>query len=150
MSVNDNISSISQDRLVFGLDIGTRSIVGTVGYMERNKFNVIAYSMKEHDTRAMMDGQIHDINAVADTIRFVKNNLEEQIHRTLTDVCIAAAGRVLKTVDVHSDMNFESSKAVEGEDIYSLEMLGVEKAYDVMHSSENNNYYCVGYTVIKY
>ena len=28
------------EQLVFGLDIGTRSIVGSVGYMDGKKFNV--------------------------------------------------------------------------------------------------------------
>ncbi|MDE5864799.1 MAG: hypothetical protein K2H34_10685, partial [Lachnospiraceae bacterium] len=50
--------------LVFGLDIGTRSIVGTVGYREGSKFNIVAQCVKFHDTRAMLDGQIHDINKV--------------------------------------------------------------------------------------
>ena len=39
--------------LVFGLDIGTRSIVGTVGYKSQDKFNVIAMSVKYHDTRSI-------------------------------------------------------------------------------------------------
>ena len=37
----DNTQS-RNETLVFGLDIGTRSIVGVVGYMERNRFKVIA------------------------------------------------------------------------------------------------------------
>ncbi len=36
----DNTQS-RNETLVFGLDIGTRSIVGVVGYMERNRFKVI-------------------------------------------------------------------------------------------------------------
>ena len=50
-----------QGQLVFGLDIGTRSIVGTVGYLNGGKFHVLAQRSKEHETRAMLDGQIHDI-----------------------------------------------------------------------------------------
>ena len=50
---------------VFGLDIGTRNVVGTVGYRtEDEKFTVIAQYIKEHETRAMLDGQIHDIGRV--------------------------------------------------------------------------------------
>ena len=37
----DNTQS-RKETLVFGLDIGTRSIVGVVVYMERNSFKVIA------------------------------------------------------------------------------------------------------------
>ena len=43
-------------QLVFGLDIGTRSIVGTVGYKIGEKFYVVAQRVKEHETRAMYDG----------------------------------------------------------------------------------------------
>ena len=52
--------------LVFGLDIGTRSIVGTVGYMFNKKFHVIAIQSRLHETRAMLDGQIHDSSCGCD------------------------------------------------------------------------------------
>ncbi|WP_242993382.1 cell division FtsA domain-containing protein [Lachnotalea glycerini] len=138
--------------LVFGLDIGTRSIVGTVGYKERDKFNVVAQYVKEHDTRAMMDGQIHDISKVGDTITFVKQKLEEQIGRELTEVCIAAAGRVLRTVTVTAHYEFAEETIVTPEHIYSLDLLGVEKAHDEINANNETdiNFYCVGYTVVKY
>ena len=90
-----------QGQLVFGLDIGTRSIVGTVGYLNGGKFHVLAQRSKEHETRAMLDGQIHDIGKVGETISQVKEQLEEDLGRELTDVCIAAAGRVLRTVTTY-------------------------------------------------
>ena len=65
-----------QGQLVFGLDIGTRSIVGTVGYLNGGKFHVLAQRSKEHETRAMLDGQIHDIGKVGETISQVKEQLE--------------------------------------------------------------------------
>lgn len=93
--------------MVFGLDIGTRSIVGTVGYRENDhNFTVAAICVKEHDTRAMLDGQIHDIGKVSESIAFIKKELEKELDVTLTDVCIAAAGRVLKTITVEQIMNF--------------------------------------------
>ncbi|MBQ2745841.1 MAG: rod shape-determining protein [Lachnospiraceae bacterium] len=139
------------EHLVFGLDIGTRSIVGSVGYMEGRKFNVAGHYVKEHETRAMMDGQIHDIAKVGQTINQVKKELENQIGRPLHDVCIAAAGRVLKTVTVHVDMERTDDLAIVDEDIYSLDMLGVEKAYDEMRCDYADiDFYCVGYTVVKY
>ena len=69
--------------LVFGLDIGTRSIVGTVGYKDEDKFIVVAQKVKEHETRAMLDGQIHDIEKVGNSIRQVKEYLEEQIGKNI-------------------------------------------------------------------
>lgn len=98
--------------LVFGLDIGTRNVVGTVGYKEGTEFIVVAQYMKEHETRAMLDGQIHDIGRVAKTIETVKQQLEEQIGTPLTEVCIAAAGRVLKTVTTTVEYEYDEETVV--------------------------------------
>ena len=142
------------EQLVFGLDIGTRSIVGTVGYKQSlNDFTVVAQAIKMHDTRAMKDGQIHDINKVAETIEQVKRSLEKQTGKKLEEVCIAAAGRVLKTVTVHVDTEFQQEVTVNTEMIRALELLGVENAYQQIKNEakdDDTNYYCVAYTVIKY
>ncbi|MCR5278517.1 MAG: cell division protein FtsA [Lachnospiraceae bacterium] len=140
------------DSLVFGLDIGTRSIVGTVGQMKGDKFTVLCERSMEHETRAMLDGQIHDIGRVANTIRIVKGQCEEAIGKPLKQVCIAAAGRVLRTVDTHVDMVFEEEREVNEEDVSNLCSLGIEKAYKEFLSTEKSDvkFYCVGYSVIKY
>lgn len=71
-----DMTNVPQE-LVFGLDIGTRSIVGTVGYKNStNGFVAVAQVAIEHETRAMIDGQIHDIGQVAATISKIKNNLK--------------------------------------------------------------------------
>lgn len=138
--------------LVFGLDIGTRSIVGTVGYQEIDGFHVVAQCVKYHETRAMLDGQIHDIGTVAEEIAYVKAKLEGQVGRELTEVCIAAAGRVLKTAVGKAEHEFQEPTQVNMEYIHSLEMLGVEKAYEqiVDEIGTDEKYFCVGYTVIHY
>ena len=65
---------------VFGLDIGTRNVVGTVGYRtDDEEFVIVAQHIKQHETRAMLDGQIHDIARVARTIGSVKAELEKQL-----------------------------------------------------------------------
>ncbi len=139
-------------QLVFGLDIGTRSIVGTVGYRVGETFHVVAQSIREHGTRSMLDGQIHDIYKVGGTISEVKAELEDRIGRPLKDVCIAAAGRVLRTVTLRVDQDLETDREVIGEDIYALDSMGVEKAYQEF--LENNEldmkFYCVGYSVVRY
>ena len=139
-------------QLVFGLDIGTRSIVGTVGYRVGEKFYVVTQSIREHSTRSMLDGQIHDIYKVGETINEVKNELEERIGRPLKEVCIAAAGRVLRTVTVRVDTELEGDREVNGEDIYALDSTGVEKAYEVFQENNDTNikFYCVGYSVVRY
>lgn len=140
------------DELVFGLDIGTRNVVGTVGYRQNKEFIVLAQYSIEHETRAMLDGQIHDIGRVGNTIRIVKEALEEQIGQTLTTVCIAAAGRVLKTVTTNIDYEFETESVVLAEDIHTLDLLGIEKAQSILKEKNDTNYkfYCVGYSVVKY
>lgn len=140
------------EHMVFGLDIGTRSVVGTVGYLERKVFKVAAQCVRYHDTRAMIDGQIHDITKVGQVIYQVKSELERSLGRTLSEVCIAAAGRVLKTVTMKAEQVFEEERVVSQEDIYSLDMLGVEQAHAQLAEEETENirFYCVGYTVIQY
>lgn len=141
------------EQLVFGLDIGTRSLVGTVGAREgEHKFKVFAIDSLEHETRAMIDGQIHDIPKVSDSIKKMKKRLEAKLERELTEVCIAAAGRVLKTVNVRSCHEFAEDTKITDELIHSLEMLGVEQAYEVIRTmgDDDNDYYCVGYSVMHY
>lgn len=140
------------EELVFGLDIGTRNVVGTVGYRQGKEFIVLAQYMVEHETRSMLDGQIHDIGRVGNTIRIVKEALEEQIGQTLSSVCIAAAGRVLKTVTTNIAYEFEMESVVTAEDIHTLDLLGIDKAQSLLKEKNDTNYkfYCVGYSVVKY
>ena len=146
----DNTQS-KKEAMVFGLDIGTRSIVGVVGYMDRSRFKVVAMAEQKHETRAMLDGQIHDIYKVGDTIRKVKNSLESQLGHELSDVCIAAAGRVLKTINSSAEYVFEEETRVTQEHIYSLNLLAVENAHNKINEKEDKSrFYCVGNTPIRY
>ena len=137
---------------VFGLDIGTRNVVGTVGYKEGTEFVVVAQYIMQHETRAMIDGQIHDIGRVGSVIRTVKEELEKQIECPLTEVCIAAAGRVLKTVTTNVEYEYPEETVVTKEDIHTLDLLGIEKAQSILKEKNDTRYkfYCVGYSVVKY
>ena len=137
---------------VFGLDIGTRSIVGTIGYRQGERFVVVAQEIREHRTRAMLDGQIHDINRVAATISEIKAALEEKTGLDLTDVYIAAAGRVLKTMNVHVDKEFDTETSISKEDMSTLVSMGVEQAFTQFQKENDSDvhFYCVGYSVVKY
>ena len=149
----ENALRSKQMEYVFGLDIGTRNVVGTVGYRtEDEKFTVVAQYIKQHETRAMIDGQIHDIGRVARTVSAVKEELERQIETPLYDVCIAAAGRVLKTVTTHVELEYPEEAIVHGEDVHTLHLLGVDKAQEELRQRNDTRYkfYCVGYSVVKY
>ena len=139
-------------QIVFGLDIGTRTVIGTVGFKTDETFHVVAQYTSEHETRSMLDGQIHDIEKVGRTIKNVKSHLESVIGKQLHEVCIAAAGRVLRTITTNVTMEFSEEVTVDPEMIYNLETLGIEKAYDELSVQNDTDvkFYCVGYTVVKY
>lgn len=141
-----------KEQLVFGLDIGTRNVVGTVGYRDDGDFYAIAQSVREHETRAMLDGQIHDIARVGRTIIEVKKELESQIGQPLSEVCIAAAGRVLKTVTTTVEYEFPEETVVDEEALHTLDLLGIEKAQQILTEKNDTKYkfYCVGYSVVRY
>ncbi len=147
-----NQMKINGEELVFGLDIGTRSVVGIVGYRQGERFVVAAQEIRKHQTRAMIDGQIHDINRVAATISDIRQALQDQTGLKLDEVCIAAAGRVLKTMDVHVDMELDKERNVTKEDISTLISMGVEQAVTEFQDKNDTEmrFYCVGYSVMRY
>ncbi len=63
---------------VFALDIGTRSIIGMLGRVEQGRFYVTAIEKEEHGRRAMLDGQIVEIEQVAAVAGEVIRRLEEK------------------------------------------------------------------------
>ncbi|MDD6194365.1 MAG: cell division FtsA domain-containing protein [Lachnospiraceae bacterium] len=146
-----SVTNQTQD-FVFGLDIGTRNIVGTVGYQGEDGFHVIAQCNREHQTRAMLDGQIHDIGRVGETIKEVKDVLEGMIEAPLTQVCIAAAGRVLQTITTRVAYEYPEETVVSGEDLHTLDLMGIDQAQQELKGQEDNKYkfYCVGYSTMRY
>lgn len=142
-----------KENLIFGLDIGTRTIIGIVGYQREKEFVILASQVVEHESRAMIDGQIHDVMAVVRTVQKVKNLLEEQIGFTLEKVAIAAAGRVLKTVKVNVEKRFEETQEIDDFTIKSLEIQGIQEAQEQIKqigSAEGGEYFCVGHSVVNY
>ncbi len=144
---------ISPYEVMFSLDIGTRNVVGVVGRWEEDQFTVIDVEVIEHPSRSMYDGQIHDIDKVAAVAQCVKNNLEGRLGFSLRQVAIAAAGRALKTYQVHVSRELDITKTIDKRVIDSLEIEGIQKAQQALeHESadKDTKYYCVGYTVITY
>lgn len=144
------ITNVNAEELIFALDIGTRSIIGTVGTISEKKFQVIAESYIEHEERAMIDGQIHDIQLVASGVKRVKKELEASLNITLTKVAIAAAGRFLRTTEVKSEIEVDADKEIDREAIRSLELTAVKMAEDEVGKSTQGKLYCVGYSVKNY
>ncbi|WP_244648206.1 cell division protein FtsA [Ruminiclostridium herbifermentans] len=143
----------SAEDLIFALDIGTRTVVGIVGYYEKEIFKVIAAEVVEHQSRAMLDGQIHDILKVAEVITEVKNKLEKTLGITLTSVAIAAAGRVLKTSQVKLEYDVDPDTEISEEIVGGMEVDAVQNAQEKLDTEledEKTVFYCVGYSVVNY
>ncbi len=135
---------------IFALDIGTRLVMGLIMDKTPEGYEILARAQREHRHRAMYDGQIHDIQAVADAVKSVKDELECQIEKPIKKVSVAAAGRALKTT-LGKVQKAELFPIVwEKEDIIALEMEGVQKALrEIKGKEEDTPYHCVGYSVIE-
>ena len=137
---------------IFALDIGTRSVIGIVAVQEENgSLTIVATHREEHKTRAMLDGQIHDVPQVAAVIKSVKKELEKQVG-PLTSAAVAAAGRALYTVTATSEI--EVSGLVTYEQERDLEFAAVQSAQANLAASHTiedpTSYYCVGFSTIQY
>jgi cell division protein FtsA len=142
--------NINPKEVIFALDIGTRSIIGTVGVVREKKFYCIAESYLEHEERAMQDGQIHDINLVAAGVSSVKAKLEKELNFKLKDVSIAAAGRFLRTTTSRSELKLDYDREIDKEYVRSLELTAVKNAEEEINKTAEGKLYCVGYSVKNY
>ncbi|AGK98107.1 cell division protein FtsA [Clostridium pasteurianum] len=142
--------NIKSEDILFSLDIGTRTVIGTVGIIKDKKFNIIAEKFTEHEERAMVDGQIHDISLVTKAVNKVKSELEEELGFELKKVAIAAAGRFLKTILVKSELGIDEDKEIDKELVRSLELTAVKQAEEEVNKNTQGKLYCVGYSVKNY
>ena len=95
---------------IFALDIGTRSIIGVVGRVEDGKLHVLAIEKENHGQRAMLDGQIENIAQVAAAAKIVIGRLEKKTRIRLARVCVAAAGRALKSENATFGLELSSTR----------------------------------------
>ncbi|MCL2741282.1 MAG: rod shape-determining protein [Oscillospiraceae bacterium] len=140
---------------LFALDIGTRTVIGVVSRREGRSLRVIAYEVMEHRSRAMMDGQIHDIGQVAQAVAEVRSSLEYATGMRLGKVAIAAAGRSLRTVEVSVERALDGAEEIGADAVAGLEMEAVKAAHDRMgveadEGGDAPSFYCVGYSVKNY
>ncbi|MCI8782258.1 MAG: hypothetical protein HFG84_02355 [Dorea sp.] len=148
-------AQVQAENTIFALDIGTRSIIGMVGVVEEEKVKIIAIEKVEHTERAMIDGQIENIEKVTSLARKVKARLEEKVNFQLSRVCVAAAGRALRTKRAEYEINLPGKQLIDDEIISRLEagaINKVEEAFDEENNAKEDmrRFYLVGYTVCQY
>ena len=136
---------------IFALDIGTRSVIGIVAEKEAQGLKIVATFRQEHKTRAMLDGQIHDVPQVAAVMNDVKKALAKETG-PLKSAAVAAAGRALYTMTAEAEM--EINGIITAEQERALDFAGVQAAQAKLAASgtveDPTSYYCVGYSTIKY
>ena len=143
----------AQERdLIYALDIGTRSVVGVVGRPSGGRFKALDIEMAEHGSRAMLDGQIDNIHQVGTLARAVTDRLEERLGVHLERVCVAAAGRALRTQSGSFTMDISEEKTISAETISRLETGALSAAEEALQVDEEvrRQFFMVGYTVAQY
>jgi len=146
-------SYVEQDKdLIFALDIGTRSIVGVVGRLVKDRFQVLAVESAEYSKRTMLDGQIDDIAGVADLARVVTERLGHKLEVDLKRVCVAAAGRALRTQRGVFGLDLAEDRTINAGDISEMEAGAVGVAEEALRQQDDSpqQFYLVGYTVAQY
>ena len=141
------------NNVIFALDIGTRSIIGVVGSVEGRRFHVLAIEKQDHGQRAMLDGQIENIEQVAEVAREVIARLEKRTKIRLSRVCVAAAGRALKSEAASFTLELAGTQSITEDIINQLEAGAVSEAEHALREQSgtlNDQYYMVGYTVSTY
>lgn len=138
---------------IFALDIGTRSVVGIIMEKKDDSYLVSDMITREHEERSMLDGQIHDVRSVSRVIEEVKIELEHH-HGPLHKVCVAAAGRALRTRRTSIKKDIHQQPLMTEDDISHLELSAVQQAqFEIAqesHNTQTTDYYCVGYSVLHY
>ena len=108
--------------------------------------------MAEHGSRAMLDGQIDNIHQVGGLARTVTDRLEERLGVRLERVCVAAAGRALRTEQGSYAMEFPETVRITNDIIGRLESGAVSEAESLLSQGQDSQrrFYLVGYTVSGY
>lgn len=146
---------MNENKTVFALDIGTRSVVGIVGSVKNGNFTILDYEQEFHSKRAMRDGQIEDIELVAQVVNSVKSKLEQRSGQTFTKVSIAAAGRALRTAEGSFSYDLIPNEPISEKLIQYMEYSSIESAQEAFEAESGleesgSDYYCVGYSVKEY
>ena len=138
---------------IFVLDIGTRTVVALWASFREGAMYVEHILTKEHQTRAMFDGQIHHVEEVVNIVEKLVRQMEQLVGREIKQVAVAAAGRTLETVKGSTEMVHPISSVFTKEEVLALELEAVEEAQASLPTNADLplslQYYCVGYSIVQ-
>ncbi len=140
-----------ENQMIFALDIGTRSVIGVVCAQQDEMFKVLCVESAEHTERAMIDGQIEDIDKPARVARAVKQAIEQKLGVELRDVHVAAAGRILRTQKASFEMEM-GDLPINRKQMFTLESRAVQRAFEELMADRQDEmvFCCAGYSVTQY
>lgn len=141
------------DRPSLALDIGTRKVVGLLTTPGPNGLKIVAAEKLEHTTRAMYDGQIHDVVQVAEVVGQIVRRLSARAGMPLTEAAVAAAGRALRTFRGTAARELSGLTELTQSDIFALELEAVQAAQAAMAAALEDRelpqgYHYVGHSVM--
>lgn len=140
-------------RPALSLDIGTRKVVGLLTIAGPKGLKIIAAEKMEHTTRAMLDGQIHDVPEVARVVSRIVKKLSAKAGGPLREVAVAAAGRALRTTRGSARRELSGLTALTQEEVFALELEAIQEAQrtlaEVLREGEAPpDYHYVGHSVV--
>ena len=138
------------EKEIFALDIGTRKVMGIIARQNADGLEILDMEVIEHAARPMLDGQIHAIEEVSQTVKRLKANLESRQNKKLEKVGVAVAGRNLLTYKSKVSREFDGPpEEITPEIIKDLELEAVDK---IISDSGKNvaQFYCAGYSPVYY
>jgi len=134
--------------MVFALDIGTRKVAGILGETVNGRVHIADAYVTEHKKRAMLDGQIHNVEEAVKTVMEVKTELEKRNGIQIDTVVTALAGRSLHTEKVSIEKKVKGE--IHREMLFEIESEAVLLAQGRLAENIRESYYCVGYSVSQY
>ncbi|MDF2629165.1 MAG: ftsA1 [Symbiobacteriaceae bacterium] len=141
------------ERLSLALDIGTRKVVGLLTKPGPKGLKIVAAEKVEHSTRAMYDGQIHDVVAVATVVGQIVRKLAAKAGVPLTEAAVAAAGRALRTFKGTAVRELSGLLELTQGEVFALELEAVQAAQAAMAAAlrekeSARDYHYVGHSVM--
>lgn len=135
---------------VYALDVGTRNVVLLSAVLDdTGKIRIEHMFTREHETRAMEDGQIHDIEKVSEIVNKLKDDMKCATGEDVEQVAVAVAGRSLLTEKGFSKKEFSVHEELSEDDIKTVELLSIQDSLQKL-KEDTSKYHCVGYTVSEY
>ncbi|HWI61015.1 MAG TPA: cell division FtsA domain-containing protein [Symbiobacteriaceae bacterium] len=141
------------ERLSLALDIGTRKVVGLLTKPGPKGLKIVAAEKLEHSTRAMYDGQIHDVMEVANVVGQIVKKLAAKAGAPLTEAAVAAAGRALRTFRGTATRELTGLTELTQSEVFALELEAVQGAQAAMAAAlkdqeQPQDYHYVGHSVM--